>query len=164
LYNPDAAVKVLVKRVLKSKTRRDQASAEPRRADSRGPERRNPRSSKTHLTQNQVAELVAAYAAGEGVKVLATRFGVHRSTVRQYAKQAGVTPPGRGLEAADVSRAVELYRAGGTLAGIAEKLGSTGYLVRQGLVGAGVPIRTGGGYRSTDAQACPASAQEGATL
>ncbi|MFC6355719.1 helix-turn-helix domain-containing protein [Luethyella okanaganae] len=68
-------------------------------------------------------ELVAEYAAGVPVRQLATRFNVHRGTVREIARQAGLAA--RRPELSDVIRqdAARLYAAGMTLAQVATQLG-----------------------------------------
>ena len=94
--------------------------------------------------------MLAAYAAGEPVKVIAERFGVHRGTVWARAKKAGIAPPARTLDTKTLALAVELYGDGLSLARIAARLGVSRAEVRATLVRAGAVIRTGGGHRSRE--------------
>lgn len=61
----------------------------PRAAGREGP-RRRPKQAQKRLDSGEVAELVAAYEAGEKVKKLAARFGIHRATVHEILKPEGV--------------------------------------------------------------------------
>src|SRR6266508_2964644 len=51
---------------------------------------RPPKQSHKRLDRAEIAELVAAYKAGGRVKKLATRFGIHRTTVTDIPAREGV--------------------------------------------------------------------------
>ncbi|MCT2977629.1 helix-turn-helix domain-containing protein [Propionibacterium freudenreichii] len=90
------------------------------------------------------AELLAGYAAGVPVRELATQFKVHRSTVWELARQAGLEV--RQPELADAIRqnAARLYAAGLTLAQVGTQFGISDEAVRSAVVACGGTIRSGG--------------------
>ncbi|MDR2973196.1 MAG: hypothetical protein LBV00_00585 [Propionibacteriaceae bacterium] len=83
-------MKHLVRRVLEAVESSDGASDRAEIVDSRGCIVSNSQKVQTFLGPDRVAELVARYRAGEGVKRLAGVFGVHRSTVWRHLRRAGV--------------------------------------------------------------------------
>jgi DNA invertase Pin-like site-specific DNA recombinase len=94
------------------------------------------------LRPHEVDELVALFdpAAGMGVKELASKFGIHRSTVGKFLKERGIeTRP--TLKPEDIPTAAALYRSGLTLAQVAQRYGIAKDTVRLKLVEAGVEIR-----------------------
>lgn len=60
--------------------------------DERGPVREKSRQSQTRLSASIRAEVLEGYVAGTPVRVLARSFRVHRSTVREIARRAGIQP------------------------------------------------------------------------
>lgn len=90
------------------------------------------------------AELRAGYAAGVPVRELATQSKVHRGTVREIARQAGLAA--RQPELPDVIRedAARLYADGLTLAQVATRLGIRNEAVRSAVLACGATIRPGG--------------------
>jgi hypothetical protein len=90
------------------------------------------------LKVSDVDEMVALYdpAAGMGVKQLAARLGVHRSTVGKFLKARGIdTRP--TLKPEQVPAAAALYRSGLTLGQVADYYGLSYSTVREKLVEAG---------------------------
>ncbi|MBT2483085.1 MULTISPECIES: helix-turn-helix domain-containing protein [unclassified Microbacterium] len=89
------------------------------------------------------AELLAGYAAGVPVRELATRFKVHRGTVREIARQAGMVA--RQPQLADLIRqdAARLYTDGLALAQVADQLGISNEAVRSAVLACGGAVRTG---------------------
>jgi hypothetical protein len=99
------------------------------------------------LSVSNRAELIDGYVAGVPVRELATRFNVHRGTVREIARQAGLAA--RQPELADAIRqdAARLYADGLTLAQVAMQLGISDEAVRSAVLACGGTIRRGGRRR-----------------
>lgn len=112
--------------------------------DQRGPVRENSRQSQTRLSVSNRAELLAGYAAGVPVRELATRFNVHRGTVREIARQAGLEARQPELPEAIRQDAALLYTDGLTLAQVAAQLGISNEAVRSAVLACGGSIRAGG--------------------
>lgn len=112
--------------------------------DERGPVRENSWQSQTRLSVSNRAELLAGYADGEPVRELATRFNVHRGTVREIAREAGLAA--RRPELPDTIRqdAAQLYAGGMTLAQVAARPEVSNEAVRSAVIACGGTIRPGG--------------------
>lgn len=88
--------------------------------------------------------MLADYEEGVPVQVIAAKFGVHRATVSELARRAGIPAREPGLPAKDHKRAATLYEAGLTLAQIAEQLSVSVETVRAAVVVEGGQIRPRG--------------------
>jgi len=88
-----------------------------------------------------VAALVAEYQAGEGMKVLAARYGIHRHSVREHLDRAGVDRRPRRLSEEDIDAATAMYEAGSSLSKIGAHFGCDPTTVRRGLRRRGVVMR-----------------------
>ncbi|MBO1902498.1 helix-turn-helix domain-containing protein [Leucobacter weissii] len=90
------------------------------------------------------AELLADYEAGAPVQAIAAKFRVHRATVFEVVRRAGL--PGRdpGLSAETRGRAASLYANGLTLAQVAEQIGAGIDAVRAAVLAEGGHIRPRG--------------------
>lgn len=107
--NPRKPLGSLISRVLRgSRTRRPRNRA-ARITDQRGPVRENSRQSQTRLSVSNRAELLAGYTAGVPVRELATRFKLHRGTVREIARLAGLAARQPELPDAIRHDAAQLY-------------------------------------------------------
>jgi lambda repressor-like predicted transcriptional regulator len=95
----------------------------------------------SRLTDADVTQLADSYRSGTSAKVLATRFGMHRHTVAEVLRRAGVERRTRGLTSAQVAHASRLYRDGWSLAKLGDDLGVTANTVRRYLLLAGVVMR-----------------------
>lgn len=97
----------------------------------------------TRLTPAQRIALTAAYVEGAAVDDLSARFAVHRSTVREILREAGVlrSPCLRQLTDNDVQAAAELYRQGNSLRTLAAQFGVDSTTVRRELLRVGVKMR-----------------------
>src|SRR5699024_11917520 len=91
--------------------------------------------------------LLAGYAGGVPVQERATRFNVHRATVREIARRAG--HPSRAPEHSQQLRAeaARLYAEGFTLSQVAVQLGIGDEAVRSAVVANGGTIRPKGRRR-----------------
>lgn len=88
------------------------------------------------LSDTEVAELVAAYQQGDSVYALGRRFGIHRTTVSEHLKRAGVPTRGvkqRTLTAEQIAEVQRLREARMSIARIATAIGTTEYTVRREL-------------------------------
>ncbi len=128
--NTRPALRTLISRVLKGSEGRGPRSRAPDRRDTRGPVVKDPAKSQTGLSPEKRAELVAAYQAGEPVLTIAARFGVHRATMSEFVRQAGVAAREHGLDAAVRARAAALYESGLTLAQVADEVAASVETVR----------------------------------
>ncbi|TLP95188.1 helix-turn-helix domain-containing protein [Nesterenkonia salmonea] len=90
------------------------------------------------------AEVLEGYGAGTPVRVLARRFGVHRSTVREIARRAGVQPQRMAPTEEAQAEAARLYTEGLTLAQVSKRLGISDESVRAAVLASGGAIRRRG--------------------
>lgn len=86
-----------------SEAQLEAASAAVRTGGSRGTPR---------LSRSRSDEIVEAYRAGERHQEIATRFGVHRSTVTRVLQAAGIGPAGPVLGERMVGEVEAFYAAG----------------------------------------------------
>src|SRR5699024_12500925 len=100
--------------------------------------------SQTRLSASNREELLVGSAWGEPVQELATRFNVHRATVREIARRAG--HPSRAPEHSQQLRgeAARLYADGLTLSQVAVQLEIGEDAVRSAVVANGGTIRPRG--------------------
>lgn len=69
--------------------------------------------------------IVAEYKAGQTMKQIATRHGIHRVTVSEVLDRAGTAKRPRGMDATQVSLAAKLYESGESLATVGPSSAST---------------------------------------
>lgn len=100
--------------------------------------------SQTRLSPARRADLLADYEAGLPVRVIATRFRVHRATVSELVRRAGLPAREPGLPAKDQGRAAALYEDGLTLAQVAEQMAVSIEKVRAAVLAEGGRIRPRG--------------------
>lgn len=110
----------------------------------RGAVARSPAKSQTRLTPKRRAVLVADYEAGMPVPMMATKYGVYRSTVPSLVRRAGAVVRFAGPSDEERERASSLYESGMTLKQVAQLLGIGDGAVRQAVVDEGGTIRTRG--------------------
>ena len=146
--NPSKPRRTLISRVLKGSRAVPSRSCTPRMADSRGPVRENSSQSQTRLSASNRVALLAGYVEGVPVQELATKFNVHRATVREIARRAG--HPSRAPEHSQQLRgeAARLYAEGFTLSQVAAQLGIGDEAVRSAVIALGGMIRARGRRRS----------------
>lgn len=88
------------------------------------------------LSPSAIDELVRAYQGGDSVYALGQRYGIHRTTVSEHLKRAGVPTRGvktRTLSPEQVAEAARLRAERMSLARIATAIGTTEYAVRREL-------------------------------
>jgi transposase-like protein len=105
---------------------------------------RTPRRDCRRLTAEEVSELVKAYALGELVAHIATRFAVDQVTVHKYVRAAGLPKRCHWIGPRQLEHAVELYQCGKSTSSIAAELGVGATTVRRALQSAGIGIRRRG--------------------
>ncbi|MEX5718205.1 hypothetical protein [Geodermatophilus maliterrae] len=86
--------------------------------------------------------MVREYEAGDAMTVLATRWGLHRTTVAEHLRRAGVALRRQGVSAEQLDVAIRLYGKGWSLQRLAERYDCDDETVRQSLKRAGVTMRT----------------------
>lgn len=99
------------------------------------------RQPQVHLDKAKRRQVVGLYRASVPVNEIAGRFGVHRKTVREIAKSAGLDPKPRGLLPDQVGRAAALYGSGWSLARVGDEFGVDAWCVRKAIAAQGVVIR-----------------------
>lgn len=145
--NPRKPLKSLISHVIKGSRRPQRRGGTARITDLRGPVRENSRQTQTRLSASNRADLLAGYAEGVPVRELASRFGVHRGTVREVARRAGIAARQPELLADKRAQAARLYGDGLTLAQVAQRLGISDAAVRSAVLACGGTIRPGGRRR-----------------
>lgn len=145
--NPANPLKSLISHVIKGSRRPQRRGEAARITDQRGPVRENSRQTQTRLSASNRADLLAGYADGVPVRELATRFGVHRGTVREVARRAGIAARQPELPTRKRAQAARLYEGGLTLAQVAEQLGISDAAVRSAVLACGGTVRPGGRRR-----------------
>ncbi len=58
---------------------------------------RSPGHAQRNLSQDEITQLVAEYLAGDDIKIVAIRWGIHRTTVTSHLTRAGVPLRRHGL-------------------------------------------------------------------
>lgn len=114
------------------------------RHDIRGAVAKNPAKSQTRLTPERRLELVADYEAGNPVRTIAAKYGVHRGTIPTLVLRSGGLLKTPGLNDEDRARAAALYIEGHTLHEVAERLGIDPKTVRNAVVAQGGNLRPRG--------------------
>lgn len=142
--NPRKPLRSLISRVHKASRARGAGRAATQRADARGPVVEKSRQSQTRLNASNRAALLDSYVAEVPVQELADRFGVHRSTVSELVRRAGVPTRNPGLPHSIRREAARLYGEGLTLPQVAARLGISNDGARAGIVACGGTIRPRG--------------------
>lgn len=145
--NPNKPRRTLISRVIKGSKAQRARSGTRLAADFRGPMRKNSSQSQTRLSASNREEMLAGYAEGVPVQELATRFNIHRSTVREIARRAGRASRQPELSEVKRTEAAHLYKDGLTLAQVGEYLGISDEGVRAAVVARGGTIRPRGRRR-----------------
>lgn len=142
--NPRPALRTLISLVLRGAEGRGPRARPPDRHDTRGSVVRKSVKSQTRLSPAKRAELVAHYVAGMPVEAIAAKFRVHRATVPELARRAGVPVREAHLPAGKRAQAASLYEAGMTLAQVAERVSIDVDTVRAAVLAVGGQIRPRG--------------------
>lgn len=96
------------------------------------------------LLSDQVKELIAFYEQGDSLLQLSRRFGIHRGTVKDHLRRAGVAiRPGNvaKLSDEDKNEIARLYKAGLSIHKLALRFGVTDNPVHSALKERGVRMR-----------------------
>jgi hypothetical protein len=93
------------------------------------------------LKPEQVDQLVAEYQTGESMLYLAKRWQMHRTTVADHLRRAGVAVRERGIPADRLGEAIKLYADGWSCKRLADHFDCDDETVRQTLKRAGVKLR-----------------------
>ena len=75
------------------------------------------------------------------MKEIATRWGMHRTTVAGHLRKAGVSLRRQSIPSDRMSEAVRLYADGWSCMRLGERYGCDAETVRQALRQSGVPLR-----------------------
>lgn len=101
-----------------------------------------PRRISRRLSQENIAQLCADYHAGVTTRQLSDNYGIGKTTVTRLLRENGIQLRHQGLDATQISRAVELYQSGASVAQLASKLGVHASSAYDALRAAGVAFRT----------------------
>ena len=142
--NPGKPLKTLISHVIKGSRRGRGNPPRSRIADQRGPVREDSAQTQTRLSASNRADLLAAYADGVPVQQLAARFNVHRGTVSEIARRAGLEPRSPTLQQPVREEAARVYADGLTLVEVGVKLGISHNAVRSAVVACGGTLRPAG--------------------
>lgn len=97
------------------------------------------------LTDGEKAAFVEGYGHGEGIREMAEKLGVHRTTLDALAKRLGLSREDpRALPAEIRAEIVRRYRAGDTLAALGQELGLGPNRVQRVLAAEGEEVRARG--------------------
>jgi DNA-directed RNA polymerase specialized sigma24 family protein len=99
------------------------------------------------VTTEEKALMAELYADGLDMHTIAAVLDVHRTTVAQYLRQAGVTLRRAGVPSAVIPETVRLYGDGWSTAQLAERYGCDPVTVRQTSKRAGVAMRPRRGWQ-----------------
>lgn len=97
------------------------------------------------LALDRVAQLIALYEQGDSLLQLSRRFGIHRGTVKDHLRRAGVEiRPGNvaKLSNEDKNEIAKLYEAGLSIHKLALRFGVTDNPVHNALKERGVRMRS----------------------
>lgn len=103
-----------------------------------------PKQAQARLDPEQIAQLVAGYEGGGGIRPLAKQFGIHRLTVSSILQREGVTLRPRGIHPDHLPEVIRLYEDGWAMAGLVIKFNASPNTVTNTLRRAGVRIRQPG--------------------
>lgn len=123
------------------------------------------------LTQDQTSELSTLYQQGQSLPSLATRFNIHRGTVKDHLRRAGIAiRPGNQakLSETDKDDITALYKSGLSIHTIALQFGVTDNPVHNALKERGVGMRDPHGRvlerARSQSRALPVSRKQGAAF
>jgi transcriptional regulator of aromatic amino acid metabolism len=97
--------------------------------------------SKRFLTDQDIADIMARYQAGETTQQVGTRYGISKTKVATVLREQGITIRRQGLTDEQVSEAVELYARGESLAWLGAHLGVSHTTIATELRQQGVQLR-----------------------
>ena len=102
----------------------------------------SPKQAQRRLTPSETQQLVTDYRASEDMKVLAKRYGVHRTTIANHLHENAVELRRQGITAVALPEVIQLYVAEGwPCQRLAEHFDCDAETVRQALKRAGVMMR-----------------------
>jgi hypothetical protein len=110
---------------------------------------RIPRQVQCRLSPDETAQLIASYEAGERVKDLALRHGLHRDTVAKILTRHGVARRPIGVPAERIAEVIADYSSGLSLASIGATLSVDPATVSSALRKAGTELRSRPGIVDT---------------
>jgi lambda repressor-like predicted transcriptional regulator len=108
----------------------------PRRA-----KQSKPQQIQRRLTIQHREQMVAEYLSGASMLALARQWGLHRTTVAEQLRRAGVEIRQRGIPLEKLDEAIRLYEKGWSCVRLAELYNCDDETVRQTLRRAGVRLR-----------------------
>jgi transposase-like protein len=100
------------------------------------------RQTQRRLNPEQVDQLIAEYQTGDSMLQLAKRWGLHRTTVAEHLRRAGVVVKQRGVPPEWLHEAIRLYKDGWSCQRLAERFRCDDETVRQTLKRHGVQLRS----------------------
>ncbi len=111
---------------------------------SKNPKTKTPKRICRQFDEQEVADLVACYAAGVLLEDLASTFQINQTTIQKYVRAHGLARRSATVEQKQLDETIRLYRAGRSVEFIAASLGIGATTIRRHLVRAGVQLRRRG--------------------
>lgn len=102
--------------------------------------------SKRFLTNEDTADIVARYEAGETTQQVGTRYGISKTRVATVLREQGVTIRRQGLTDEQAREAAELYVTGKSLAWLSARFGASNSAIAAKLRQQGVQLRPRPGF------------------
>ena len=99
------------------------------------------------LTASETVAVAREYQAGADIRVLAGKYGVHRTTISTCLAKLAIPRRQVGLPPENIPEAARLYQEGWSLARLSGKFGCTDNTVRARLLEVGVVMRSRRGGR-----------------
>jgi lambda repressor-like predicted transcriptional regulator len=90
------------------------------------------------------------YRSGLLLREVATKLGIHRSTLAEYFRRDGIDLRRRPMRDNEAQRAAKLYEDGQSLFNVGQQLGFSGGTIRSALQRQGVELRDPDGRYSSD--------------
>jgi len=95
------------------------------------------------LSQEEMDAIILKYEEGESTYMLAEKYGVHRETVSRCLKRHEITPTKHKTKLSALTNTIARhYESGKTMAGIAEELNVSKYVVQYHVKKANLETRT----------------------
>ena len=103
--------------------------------------RRKPRQMHRRLSPEHRDQLIDEYRAGASMLALAKRWKIHRTTVAEHLRRAGVETRRQGIPTEKLDEVITLYNHGWSCLQLAERYGCNAETVRTYLKGVGITFR-----------------------
>lgn len=94
-----------------------------------------------HLPAETERAIVTEYRAGQTMKAIAAKHGIHRVTVSEVLDRTGTAKRSKGMSPSQVDMAARLYESGLSLASVGAQLNFDATTIRTMLIRSGIAMR-----------------------